>query len=267
MITIKDQMNFTIRLGASPSRIVSLVPSQTQLLHYLELEDEVVGITKFCIQPDVWFRSKTRVGGTKSIDIEKVKALKPDLIIGNKEENSIEDIEALKAIAPVWMSDIYTLNDSLEMIRSISELTGKHEIGNDLIGKITHEFNDLEQYLESLEMNGKTALYYIWKEPYMVSGKNTFVDEMISKCGLTNATSIERYPEIDAADYQPDFVFLSSEPFPFKEEHIADFQLKYPNSKIVLVDGEMFSWYGSKLEMAPLYFKQLIESIGFNQKH
>ncbi|MFT6921846.1 MAG: ABC-type Fe3+-hydroxamate transport system substrate-binding protein [Crocinitomicaceae bacterium] len=267
MITIKDQMNFTIRLGASPRRIVSLVPSQTQLLHHLELEDEVVGITKFCIQPDVWFRSKTRVGGTKSIDIEKVKALKPDLIIGNKEENSIEDIEALKAIAPVWMSDIYTLDDSLRMIGSISEVTDKQEIGNDLIDRITNEFNALEQYLEGVGIKGKTVLYYIWKEPYMVSGKNTFVDEMLSKCGLTNATNIERYPEVDAADYQPDFVFLSSEPFPFKEEHIADFQLKFPNSKIVLVDGEMFSWYGSKLEVVPLYFKKLIESIGFNHEH
>lgn len=267
MITIKDQMNFTIRLGASPNRIVSLVPSQTQLLHHLELEEEVVGITKFCVQPDGWFRSKTRVGGTKSIDIEKVKALKPDLIIGNKEENSIEDIEALKGIAPVWMSDIYTLDDSLEMIRSISAVTDKHEIGNNLIGRITNAFNDLEHYLVGLEMRGKTALYYIWKEPYMVSGKSTFVDEMLSKCGLKNATSIERYPEIDAADYQPDFVFLSSEPFPFKEEHIADFQLEFPNSKIVLVDGEMFSWYGSKLEVAPSYFKKLIESIGFNHEH
>lgn len=267
MITIKDQMNFTIRLESSPRRIVSLVPSQTQLLHHLGLEDEVVGVTKFCIQPDVWFRSKTRVGGTKSIDIEKVKALKPDLIIGNKEENSIEDIEALKAIAPVWMSDIYTLDDSLEMIRSISEATGNYEIGNDLIAKIKSEFNALEQYLEGIDIKGKTALYYIWKDPYMVSGKNTFVDEMLSKCGLTNATKVERYPEIDAADYEPDFVFLSSEPFPFKKEHIADFQLRYPNSKIVLVDGEMFSWYGSKLEKAPFYFTRLIESIGLNHEH
>jgi ABC-type Fe3+-hydroxamate transport system substrate-binding protein len=196
-----------------------------------------------------------------------VKALKPDLIIGNKEENSIEDIEALKAIAPVWMSDIYTLDDSLRMIGSISEVTDKQEIGNDLIDRIANEFNALEQYLEGVGIKGKTVLYYIWKEPYMVSGKNTFVDEMLSKCGLTNATNIERYPEVDAADYQPDFVFLSSEPFPFKEEHIADFQLKFPNSKIVLVDGEMFSWYGSKLEVVPLYFKKLIESIGFNHEH
>ena len=165
------------------------------------------------------------------------------------------------------MSDIYTLDDSLEMIRSISAVTDKHEIGNNLIGRITNAFNDLEHYLVGLEMRGKTALYYIWKEPYMVSGKSTFVDDMLSKCGLKNATSIERYPEIDAADYQPDFVFLSSEPFPFKEEHIADFQLEFPNSKIVLVDGEMFSWYGSKLEVAPSYFKKLIESIGFNHEH
>lgn len=251
-------MNLTIRLESAPSRIVSLVPSQTQLLHYLGLEDEVVGITKFCIQPDEWFRSKDRVGGTKSVDLEKVKALAPDLIIGNKEENSIEDIEALREIAPVWMSDIYTLEDALEMIKSISLITNKESVGSNLIAQIQQEFSKLKSEITALNTKGKTVLYYIWKEPHMISGKSTFVDDMLSKCGFENATSLDRYPEIKPEDYSPDFVFLSSEPFPFKKDHLSAFQLFYPNSKIVLVDGEMFSWYGSKLKDVPAYFTELL---------
>lgn len=258
MISVTDQMNLTIRLESAPSRIVSLVPSQTQLLHYLGLEDEVVGITKFCIRPDEWYRSKDRVGGTKSVDLEKVKSLAPDLIIGNKEENSIEDIEALREIAPVWMSDIYTFEHALNMIKSISEITGKVSVGAELIIRIKQEFSKLKADIKLFKNERKTVLYFIWKEPSMVSGKSTFVDDMLSKCGLINATNFPRYPEIKVEDYNPDYVFLSSEPYPFNETHIDEFQKIYPNSKIVLVDGEMFSWYGSKLKDAPAYFTELI---------
>ena len=125
-----DQMNNTIRLGDKPCRIISLVPSQTELLSSLGLDIEVVGISKFCIHPKKWFQSKERIGGTKSVNIEHVRSLNPDLIIGNKEENSIEDINQLKEIAPVWMSDIYTVDDSIEMINSIAEITGKSLEGN-----------------------------------------------------------------------------------------------------------------------------------------
>lgn len=258
MKSVRDQMNLTIRLEYSPSRIVSLVPSQTQLLHYLGLEDEVVGITKFCIIPDEWYRSKTRVGGTKSVDLKKVKSLRPDLIIGNKEENSIEDVVELRKIAPVWMSDIYTLEDALYMIKSIAEITDRVRIGSGLIEQIKQAFAKMIAEIKPFHLEGKTVLYYIWKEPNMISGKSTFVDDMISKCGLVNATNLERYPEINAKDYSPDYIFLSSEPYPFKQEHIDEFQPMYPNSKIVLVDGEMFSWYGSKLKDAPAYFTTLL---------
>jgi len=261
MKTFTDQMNFTIRLESAPSRIVSLVPSQTQLLHFLGLEDEVVGISKFCIYPVEWFRSKNRVGGTKSVDIEKIKALNPDLIIGNKEENSVDDIEVLKNVAPVWMSDIYTFKDALEMIKIISEITGKSRKGSELIHEIQESFKSLRAKVEELSDKERSVLYYIWKDPYMVSGKNTFVDNMLSECGLINATNLERYPEIEKIDKDPKLIFLSSEPFPFKESHIEEFQTKFPNSKIILIDGEMFSWYGSKLKDAPSYFEKLISEI------
>jgi len=107
-----------------PQRIISLVPSQTELLFDLGLGDRVVGITKFCVHPEVWFRTKPRVGGTKKVDLEKVRKLEPDLIIGNKEENERADIDALAAEFPVWMSDVRHLESALDMIHRIGMITG-----------------------------------------------------------------------------------------------------------------------------------------------
>ncbi len=256
METFVDQMNQTVRLENNPSRIISIVPSQTELLYDLGLENEVVGITKFCIHPNKWFRSKNRVGGTKKVDIEKVKTLKPDLIVGNKEENSKEDIQKLKEIAPVWMSDVFNLEDALFSIREIGKMTRKTVESERLIEEILIEFNDLVQFTSRAIK--KTVLYFIWNEPRFVAGKNTFIDDMLSRCGLINLSKNERYPEVES-ELTPDYIFLSSEPYPFKEKHIEEFQKSYPTSKIVLVDGEMFSWYGSRMKIAPKYFKELMK--------
>jgi len=245
-------MKREVNLPAFPLRIVSIVPSQTELLHYLGLEDEVVGITKFCIHPNEWYTSKSRVGGTKSLDIEKIRELKPDLIIGNKEENEQSDIEALIEIAPVWMSDIYDLNDALQMINSIGEITNKSFEAKELIRQVKIGFESIKK-----KKHKKSVLYFIWQEPSMLAGKNTFIDAMLTQCGLNNIAGDDRYPEALGSE-NPDLVFLSSEPFPFSEKHIANFQEKYPNAEIVLVDGEFFSWYGSRLIEAPAYFNSLL---------
>lgn len=259
MIEVKDQMNNLIRLGDYPNRIISLVPSQTQLLHYLGLENEVVGITKFCIHPDEWFRSKSRVGGTKTVKYDEVFGLKPDLIIGNKEENQKEDIERLKSIAPVWMSDIFNLNDAYDMMLKIGEVTNRQKEANSLVEEIKSEFQQLREVVN--KKSTSSVLYCIWNDPLMVAGKNTFVNDMLRQCGFENACCVDRYPDVTHADLSPDLVFLSSEPYPFSEKHIVELQQKFPSAKIILVDGEMFSWYGSKLKEAPKYFKELIQSI------
>ncbi len=253
-----DQMKQTIRLGKKPSRIVSLVPSQTELLFDLGLEKEVVGITKFCIHPNSWFKTKRRVGGTKNVHIDVVKDLQPDLIIGNKEENSQEDIERLKEIAPVWMSDIFTLKDALDSILKIGEITDKYKESKQLIEQISNAFSTIHKQNETLK--GKTVLYFIWNEPRLVAGKNTFIDDLLSKCGFVNLAKQERYPEVKD-NLHPDFIFLSSEPYPFKEKHMHEFQVNYPDAKIVNVDGEMFSWYGSRLKLAPNYFLKLMKQL------
>jgi ABC-type Fe3+-hydroxamate transport system substrate-binding protein len=250
----KDQMNQTIRLGEYPKRIVSLVPSQTELLFDLGLEEEVVGITKFCIHPNHWFQTKTRVGGTKNIHIDKVRALQPDLIIGNKEENTKEDIEALSEIAPVWMSDIYTLEDALSMIGSVGDLTNKADQANTIVTKIKQGFNEF-----NLSVKSSKVVYLIWKNPFMVAAKQTFIDDILNRIGFENFFTEERYPKWDLSrEEKPPFIFLSSEPYPFNEQDIKDLQQKFPESQVKLVDGEYFSWYGSRLIKAIPYFRELL---------
>ena len=261
MIEIIDQMDTLIRLETPPRRIVSLVPSQTELLADLGLEDQVVGITKFCIHPDRWFRSKTRVGGTKQINIEKVRALRPDLIIGNKEENTESDILALREIAQVYMSDIEDLPQALSMICDLGVLSGKLQRSEELTARIRAEFDNLEY-----ELNGKTlgkVAYFIWYNPDYLAGNGTFINAMLTAGGWENVTKQDRYPEANAI-ISPDLVFLSTEPFPFKEEHIAEFQNKYPGALVKIVDGEMFSWYGSRLLKSPGYFRKLLHE--FSEK-
>lgn len=269
MIEHTDQMHRTIRCVERPQRIVSLVPSQTELLYDLGLGDRVVGITKFCIHPNEWYQNKTRVGGTKNIDVEKIKALEPDLIIANKEENTKKDIEAISEFFPVWISDIITLQGALNMIRQIGSITDCKDQAEHLLRKIETGFSVKPK---STNLN---CLYAIWKDPWMFAGQNVFINEMLGFLGVQNLLSNEevlkainphntRYPAIKESDLkslEPDLIFLSSEPFPFKENHIQELQALFPNAKIHLVDGEMFTWYGSRLQYAPDYLNKLNHSI------
>lgn len=240
-----DQLNRKISLAKAPDRIVSLVPSQTELLADLGLADHVVGITKFCIHPESWRKSKTIIGGTKNFDFDRIRSLQPDLIIGNKEENYPEGIKTLTAQFPVWMSDITTLSNALGMIRKVGQITDTSFKAEKIAEDIESSFSKLVK-LPSLK-----TLYLIWKGPWMAAAQGTFIDEMIRLCGLQNCfTRQTRYPELNTEQIQrlnPELILLSSEPYPFKEKHIEELQLLCPNSKIILVDGEMFSWYGSRL--------------------
>lgn len=250
-----DQLNNTIELHSYPKRIISLVPSQTELLWDLGLREELVGITKFCIHPDELFRKATRIGGTKKFNFEKIRELQPDLIIGNKEENEQIQIEQLSKEFNVWMSDIFNLNDALKTIKSIGALVNKAEKANDIAGTIERSFNDLKK------MN-KRVLYMIWKDPYMAAGNATFIGDMMNKIGFQNVivNPNGRYPELTVQEMKalnPELLLLSSEPYPFNEKHIIELQRDLPNTKIILVDGELFSWYGSRLLHSVEYFNDL----------
>ena len=252
----------TSDLNYIPKRIVSLVPSQTELLHYLELEQETIGITKFCVHPAEWFTSKTRIGGTKAINISSINNLHPDLIIANKEENVKEQVELLAKDYPVWITDVNNLEDATKMIKDIGELTSKQKEANLLLKEITTEFDNLTSEDQTQNPKLQTA-YLIWRNPYMTIGGDTFINNMLSRCGFENVFA-NKYPEITIKELHIincQLLLLSSEPYPFKQKHIDELSRQLPNCKIVLVDGEMFSWYGSRLLLAPDYFKTLISSL------
>jgi ABC-type Fe3+-hydroxamate transport system substrate-binding protein len=260
-----DQMNRSLKLDTPVRRIISLVPSQTELLFDLGLEEEVLGITRFCIHPEKWFKSKTRIGGTKNLSLEKIAALQPDLIIGNKEENDQEQIEWLMQRFPVWMSDIETLPHALEMIEQVGKITDTSIKAATLTLHIREAFASLEQFIPA---TSNRCLYFIWNNPMMLAGTHTFIHDMLQRNGFLNvgasAPFSGRYPEISEAlihDLIPDYLFLSSEPFPFAEKHLQEFQEKFPGATTILVDGEMFSWYGSRLKKAVPYFLQLHQQI------
>lgn len=250
-----DQLKNSVQIPFPPQRIVSLVPSQTELLADLGLADRILGITKFCIHPESWRKTKTIIGGTKKFDVDRIRSLQPDLIIGNKEENYPEGIETLSAQFPVWMSDIVTLADVLKMIREVGQITNTTFKSEKIVTDIESSFSKLSK-LPSLR-----TLYLIWKSPWMAAAPGTFIHEMMSLSGLENCfTKQTRYPELNTEQIKrlnPELILLSSEPYPFKENHKDELQQLCPDAKILFVDGEMFSWYGSRLLKFPAYLESL----------
>lgn len=256
--TFTDQMGRLISMSFPPKRIISLVPSQTELLFDLGLDDEIIGITKFCIHPNEKFKSKTKVGGTKKLDLAKIRSLNPDLIIGNKEENDQSQVEELMLEFPVWMSDILILEDAVEMIEQLGELSGKAENAFRIASNIKKSFEEIAHQVVSR----KKVAYFIWKDPYMLAGKNTFIDDILAKAGFDNIVSLSRYPAmslVDLKELNPDLILLSSEPYPFKNEHVLEMESNFPDSSVWIVDGELFSWYGSRLQFTPNYLVQLLQ--------
>ncbi len=250
-----DQMGNKMELSNTPQRIISLVPSQTELLYDLGLEDRVVGITKFCIHPEHWRKTKTIVGGTKNFQVDVINQLRPDLIIGNKEENYFEGISALQQHTPVWMSDVTEFEDAIRMIQSISIITDCEMKGKEIVKRIQKAFEVLKP------LKGIKTLYLMWRNPWMGAANKTFIHSMMEKIGLVNVLDqYQRYPELSLEimkDLNPEVVLLSTEPYPFSERHVSEILEILPKSFVRTVDGEMFSWYGSRLALAPMYFNLL----------
>ncbi|MFV0604772.1 MAG: ABC transporter substrate-binding protein [Niabella sp.] len=236
--------------------IVSLVPSITETLYSLGLDDEVVGITKFCVHPLHWFQQKIKVGGTKNIHLEKIKSLQPTLIIANKEENVKEQVELLAKNYNVLLTDVNNYTEALQMIQDLGEVLQKQTASALLVQSI------IEHFSVTKTSKPKTAAYIIWKNPWMTVGGDTFINDMMQKAGFYNVFENEkRYPQVSIEQIKnknPDYLLLSSEPFPFQQKHADELRALMPHIKILLVDGEMFSWYGSRMIKASEYFNGLI---------
>ena len=259
-----DQLGTSHSFEITPKRIISLVPSQTELLYDLGQEAKIVGITKFCVHPYHFKSTKKVIGGTKKVHFEKIRLLQPDLIIANKEENTKEIVEELSKICPVWVTNIITFEDNLQMISDFGQLLNCRIEAQKWIDKINFAYQDFLIFIKDKPF--KKAAYFIWANPYMVAGSDNFINEMLKLNHFENIYDTKgRYPEIELekmlSDGNPDLVLLSSEPFPFKEEHALEIGRFTNHAKTVFVDGEMFSWYGSRILKAFGYFKMLHKNI------
>lgn len=265
MPIFKDQMQRIVEVPEQVQRIVSLVPSQTELLFDFGLGEKIVGVTKFCVHPHFLRKEKVVIGGTKSFHPDRIRELRPDLIIGNKEENYKGGIEALEKDFPVWMSDIFSLVDALRMIEQLGAMTNTAGQAKQFVQQIQKGFCSLNPLAGRV-----SCLYLIWRDPFMGVGENTFIDDLLCRCGFRNVLSAKgRYPQITAGDLEhlaPRLIMLSSEPYPFREKHVNEIKSLCPGAEVVLVDGEMFSWYGSRLLKTVSYLQALLPELALRLK-
>jgi ABC-type Fe3+-hydroxamate transport system substrate-binding protein len=229
----------------SPQKIVSLVPSLTELLFDLGLEDQIIGRTRFCIHPKGKVDQVEIMGGTKNPRIDKIRKAKPDLIIANREENRKEDVDNLQKDFEVMVSDIKTIEDALFTIHDIGNRCGAKKVAEELISAIRKEYHNAPDEPQL------SVAYMIWRDPWMSVGADTYIHSVLNHWNLKNVFSNQtRYPKTtleDLSNKNPDIILLSSEPYPFKEKHIKQVETACPDSRILLVDGEWFSWYGSRM--------------------
>ena len=252
-------MNRKCVLDSVPKRIVSLVPSQSELLWDLGLQNQLVGITKFCIYPNEMFQSIPKIGGTKNLSVDKILQLNPDLIIGNKEENTQEQILELEKQVPVWMSDVNTLDDAEQLITELGLITATQSKASEIVFS-TQKFRASFKN----RISSASCIYLIWNNPFYAVGKSTFIDAMLHELGFTNLITDERYPEITLEKInkiKPDYLFLSTEPFPFTNEIVHSIQQKLEFTQVKLVNGEFFSWYGSRIGKSENYFNQFFREL------
>ncbi len=227
------------------STILSLVPSLTELLCDLGLRDRLVGCTRFCVHPAGLRERVTVVGGTKDVDLAKVRALAPALVVASKEENVREQVEAIEGFCEVLLTDIQTLADARGVIHALGERFGVSPVAEGIIAANEHTITQLHQ------PNRGPALYLIWRKPYMAAAGDTYIHSVMAALGYENVLAkAVRYPTLTPTEMTrlaPKHVLLSSEPYPFRERHLAEVRALCPGAEVTLVDGELFSWYGSRL--------------------
>ncbi|MFT6883540.1 MAG: ABC-type Fe3+-hydroxamate transport system substrate-binding protein [Marinoscillum sp.] len=241
--SFQDQVGEDVELNFPPKRIISLVPSITEYL--IDIGAPVIGRTKFCVHPAEEVKEIQVIGGTKNFRLEAIDHLQPDLIIGNKEENYQEGIQALKSKYPVWISDIYTIHDALVMMKELALIVDKEANAKSIIQTVENRWQ-----LIHASQTSKRVLYLIWRDPWMVAGKQTYIDSMLNHVGYTNACVQERYPameDLDISNSDVDVIMLSSEPYPFRQKHIQELKELCPYASIQLANGEFYSWYGTRV--------------------
>ena len=246
MTLFRDDVGREVEIAEPPRRIVSLVPSLTETLAAWGELDRVVGITKYCVHPKEELRQLPRVGGTKDPDLAAIEALRCDLVLANAEENRREDVDALARHMPVWVTYPRTLADAADMLERLGPALGCDDAARRSVNSIRDELARPETI-----SGGETAVYLIWREPYMTINADTYIHDVLARLGIVNLTAeeSERYPEISAErirELDPDWLLLPSEPYPFLERHVAEVAADtgLPADRIRLLPGEEYCWHG-----------------------
>jgi len=261
LIQLTDQIGRRVEYKEQPTAIVSLVPSLTSLLSHLNLSNSVKGITRYCIHPPHWIQEKTVVGGTKKTIPKRIENIQPDLLLLSKEENVPSDVAPYLEQYPCYVSDVVDYSSAIQMIIDVGQITNRTREAKNLVQQIELAFCDGEK------TDRGTAAYFIWKNPWMVAGGDTFISEMMSAAGLKNVFAQQsRYPMVNWEEIEekcPDYLLLSSEPYSFTEQDCIEIRAKLKcTTKVLLVDGIYFSWYGNFMAKMPGYWNDLFKNNG-----
>lgn len=252
----RDALGREVTVPSPPGRVVSLIPSVTEICFALGAGEQVVGVTRFCTEPPAGVAGKVRVGGEKDPDLDRIARLRPDLVIANVEENRKADVEALAAAGiPVYVIYPRTVTEGAGLLRTLGELLGASGAGEALAG-------DVEQALGEVSRlrRGRAPVRVfcpIWKNPWMACNGDTYVHDVLVTCGGENITADrpERYPRValeEVAAAAPEVILLPDEPFRFAPKHIPLFHA-FPgipalrNGRIHCIDGKWISWYGPRM--------------------
>ena len=262
---LKDAAGTLHAPAQGTTRIVSLVPSITELVCDLGLASQLVGRTGFCIHPKDTVRAIPKVGGTKTVNLEKVRALEPTHVILNIDENEKETAEALRKFVPhLIVTHPLAPLDNLALYRLIGAIFGRREESEVLCIR----FQTAHDSLAAAKSIQRKTLYLIWKDPWMTVSRDTYISRTLALAGLETlpAWAAARYPEFSLDDAwlaEADVVLLSSEPYMFRERHVADLAglPAFAGKPVRLIDGEMTSWYGSRAIEGLAYLREFRRSI------
>jgi ABC-type Fe3+-hydroxamate transport system substrate-binding protein len=241
-----------------PERIVSLVPSLTEALFALGLGGRVVGVTDWCVHPSDGVAKLPKLGGTKNPDLEALRALRPDLVIANREENRRRDVERLEAAGiRVWVTYPRTVREGARLLRELAELGAEPEAVARVVEPVERAVEEAEARAGSPRARVFCA---IWRDPWMAVGGDTYADDLLRACGGENvfaSRSERRYPRVTLAEVEaarPEVILLPDEPYAFGPADAAELRrLRVPaarEGRIHLVDGTLVSWYGPRIARA-----------------
>src|ERR1700730_4928405 len=250
---IVDDMGCRVEMERQPARIVSLVPSWTETLFALGFSSEVVGVTKFCVEPVAAVASIPKVGGTKNTDIAAIVKLEPELVIANAEENRREDVERMRAAGiPVFTTYPRTVPGAVESILRLGRVLGRESGAAELAKQITLAVSGIEAALGVWSKLRLRVFCPIWKKPWMSFNADTYAHDVLRMLGYNNiyASAGERYPTVtleEAIERRPDIVILPDEPYAFDESDVSELKSLLPPAlgrRVLIVGGRDLHWYG-----------------------